>query len=103
VALPERAKLDDDQGYAGYPAVANQRQSLLPDARLPSRLKSRWREGTTSRFSSPNKNWLCARAAAALNPLEQVVFITDPSPKRQRKTAVPSEPRPLPDVIGLPS
>ena len=39
--------------YAGRPAIAESRLSLLPDGRVSYALKKRWRDGTTAVVLSP--------------------------------------------------
>ncbi|MBZ5495078.1 MAG: transposase [Acidobacteriia bacterium] len=51
--------------YAGRPAVATERLSLLPDGRLLYHLKRRWRDGTTHVIFEPLE---LLRKLAALVP-----------------------------------
>ena len=52
--------------YAGRPALATERLSLLPDGRLLYRLKHRWRDGTTHVIYEPLE--LLERLAALVPP-----------------------------------
>jgi hypothetical protein len=52
--------------YAGRPALATERLSLLPDGRLLYRLKRRWRDGTTHMIFEPLK--LVEKLAALVRP-----------------------------------
>lgn len=49
----DRARLEHLCRYAGRPAVAESRLSLLPDGRVAYSLKKRWKDGTTAVVMSP--------------------------------------------------
>ena len=48
VEARDRERLEHLCRYAGRPAIAESRLSLLPDGRVAYRLKKRWKDGTTS-------------------------------------------------------
>jgi hypothetical protein len=55
VCIPphDRVRLERLLRYAGRPAIATERLSLLPDGRLLYRLKHRWRDGTSHVIFEP--------------------------------------------------
>lgn len=67
----DRMRLERLLRYAGRPAIATERLSLLPDGRLLYRLKRRWRDGTTHVIYEPLE--LVERLAALLPPVTSVV------------------------------
>jgi len=66
IAGRERLRLERLLRYAGRPAIATERLSLLPDGRLLYRLKHRWRDGTSHVIFEPLE--LIARLAALVPP-----------------------------------
>ena len=68
VCIParDRLRLERLLRYAGRPAIATERLSLLPDGRLLYRLKHRWRDGTSHVIFEPLE--LIARLAALVPP-----------------------------------
>ena len=53
VEARDRDRLEHLCRYAGRPAVAESRLSLLPDGRVAYSLKKRWKDGTTAVVMSP--------------------------------------------------
>jgi hypothetical protein len=53
VPARDRMRLERLARYAGRPPLATERLSILPDGRLPYRLKHRWRDGTTHVIYDP--------------------------------------------------
>ncbi|NWG13055.1 MAG: transposase [Acidobacteria bacterium] len=66
VTARDRLRLERLARYAGRPALATGRLSLLPDGRLLYRLKHRWRDGTTHVICEPLE--LIERLAALVPP-----------------------------------
>ena len=68
VCIPAKARrqLENLCRYAGRPAVATERLSLLPDGRLLYRLRHRWRNGATHAVFEPLE--FAAKLAALVPP-----------------------------------
>jgi hypothetical protein len=72
VPARDRMRLERLCRYAGRPALATERLSLLPDGRLLYRLKHRWRDGTTQVIFEPLE---LVEKVAALVPFPKVNLV----------------------------
>jgi hypothetical protein len=74
VCIPahDRMRLERLARYAGRPPLATGRLSLLPDGRLPYRLKRRWHDGTSHIIFEP------------LELIEKLAALVPPAPIQSR-------------------